>query len=114
MDATPNQPNVEAMGVEAVEPLLGSDPWMRFDMWANRAWEASEKAIDTALEIGGSDRPDDSVDDRVVAMFHAAGIAKEFARMVNPLDAPLDGPGGGAADRNEVQGMIISLLADEE
>lgn len=71
---------------EAVMRLFGADPWMRFDLWATRAWEASQRAIDMA-ESNGPPMGDEGLDSRVMAMFHAAGVAKEFAEMVNPLIA---------------------------
>lgn len=71
---------------EAVVRLLGNDPWMRFDVWASRAWEASERAIAISMEAGAPISSDDSFfDPRVGALFHAASIAKEFAEMVNPV-----------------------------
>ncbi len=111
MDATPD-PQADQVATEPVEPLFGSDPWMRFDMWAGRAWEASQDAIVFAKELG--DRPDDAVDDRVVAMFHAAGIASGFAKLVNPADSlsvSREGYDYGSPERTE---FVLGLLPDTE
>jgi hypothetical protein len=64
---------------------LDVDPWMRFDMWCNRAWEMTQKATEVVMEIG----PHTSdTDERVLALFHAAQVSKEFAQMLNPLNRP--------------------------
>lgn len=62
---------------------LDVDPWMRFDMWCNRAWEMTQKATEVALEIGPHTN---DTDERVLALFHAAQLSHSFAQMLNPLN----------------------------
>lgn len=72
---------------EAVIRLLGSDPWMRWDVWANRAWDAAERAAVLAAESGPTINPDEGLDHRIITLFHAAELAKTFAEMINPIMA---------------------------
>lgn len=70
---------------DSVAQLLGEDPWLRFDMWSARSWEMAERAVRSATESGPMPSSDDGMDARIVSLFHAAQVAKEFAEMVNPL-----------------------------
>jgi hypothetical protein len=88
---------------EATMSLLGGDPWIRFDMWASRSWEVAVKATELAISNGPSMSSDDSVDGRVMALFHAAQLAKEFAEMVNPLVAV-----AGLEQEEETEMMIMT------
>lgn len=67
---------------EDATSLLGVDPWMRFDMWCARSWEMAQKATETVVSLGPHTN---DTDERVLALFHAAQLAKEFAEMLNPL-----------------------------
>lgn len=71
---------------EATLLLLGGDPWIRFDQWAAKAWEAATKAAEIAAS-NSQMSSDDTLDGRVMTLFHASQLAKEFAEMVNPLMA---------------------------
>lgn len=82
MTTSPSTPQVDPM-----MQLLGSDPWMRFDLWSARAWDASEKAINVAAESDSSVNMDSGLDTRIITLFQASELAKEFAAVVNPLFA---------------------------
>lgn len=105
----------EVAETEAVVQVLGMDPWMRFDLWAARAWDSTEGAI--GLALGNGDGFGDSLDGRVMALFHSAQIAKEFAEMVNPLCAVVNAGGGRRmpvpSDRR-AQEIMAMLLEDDE
>lgn len=77
-------------GSNAAVRVLGADPWMRFDLWATRAWESAEAAAALAAANGAPVNPDDDLDHRIVTLFHSAAVAKGFAEMVNPLIAVTD------------------------
>lgn len=103
---TPSTPEQE---VEL--PALDVDPWMRFDMWAGRSWEASDQAVKIALER--TTPSDDVVDDRIIALFHAASVAKEFASMTNPFS--IGGRGTGYDDDcGDTPHVIIGVLPDND
>ena len=94
--------------------ILGADPWMRFDLWANRAWEAAGRAADLAMVNGAPVNPDDDLDHRVVTLFHSAAVAKEFAEMTNPLLAVSDvvsSAGPRAAQRADIS---LDMIMDTE
>lgn len=74
----------EASQANATLRLLGTDPWVRFDMWAGRAWEMAERASEFSI-ANGAPSYETGIDPRVAALFHTAEFAKEVAEMVNPL-----------------------------
>jgi hypothetical protein len=95
--------------------LLGSDPWMRFDLWATRAWEAAERANTLALEASAPISSEDAVfDPRVGALFHAAEVAKEFASMVNPLMAAIGGEFSDEEPSVGVHEIFTSTIPEDE
>lgn len=102
---------------EATMLLLGGDPWIRFDLWAARSWETTTKAIEIAVGNGPPMGSDDSTDNRVMALFHAAQVAKDFAEMVNPLTAV-----AGLEPEEEPQNtamlispeMLAEILSDDD
>jgi hypothetical protein len=98
---------------DLVAQLLGSDPWMRFDLWATRAWEATERAMNTAGDGAGM-LSENGLDHRVLAMFHAAQIAKEFAEMVNPLFAATQGSRPSSALSDIQAQAIMSMVLDDD
>ena len=69
---------------DAVVRVLGSDPWLRFDLWAGRAWEATEAAVKAARELDSSA---DSLSPLIITLFNSAQVAKDIAELVNPIDA---------------------------
>lgn len=93
--------------------ILGADPWMRFDLWATRAWESAEAAAALAAANGAPVNPDDDLDHRIVTLFHSAAVAKGFAEMVNPLLAITDigcDDGSSTAKRmNTVPDMVADI-----
>lgn len=102
-------------GAEIVMRMLGNDPWMRYDLWASRAWEAAEKASALALSSAPPISSDDVVfDPRVAALFHSAEVAKEFAEMVNPLTAVGDGEFDYDMGQNEDREVVFSVMAEPE
>lgn len=104
-------PSVPEQETELVAQLLGSDPWMRFDLWAGRAWESATHAMNLAEDGVGSS---DEVDGRVLAAFHAAQIAKDFAEMVNPLFAATENSRSGALPTDQQARAIMSLVLDDD
>lgn len=68
--------------VDPVAELLGADPWLRFDLWASRSWEAAENAVEAARSSEGAGNEFSVV---VSTLIHAAQVAKDFAGMVNPV-----------------------------
>jgi hypothetical protein len=103
----------EKVEAELIAQLLGSDPWMRFDLWANRAWEATELAMSIAADRSSS-MSEDSIDSRILASFHAAQIAKDFAEMVNPLFAAAEGSRSGSLPSAAQAQAILSMVLDDE
>lgn len=75
--------------VEAVSQIFGSDPWKRFDLWSERAWEAAQNATVMAATIDEPIGPDGSLDPRIITSFHSAGIARDISVMVNPVTVVL-------------------------
>lgn len=108
---TPTEP--EKAETELVAQLLGSDPWMRFDVWANRSWEAAEQAMRLAAD-GQAIITEDAMDGRVLAAFHAAQIAKEFAEMVNPLFAAAHSEHVSLISSDSQARAIMSLVLDDD
>lgn len=108
---TPAAP--EKAETELVAQLLGTDPWMRFDVWSSRAWEATETALRIASESGGA-MGDDGMDSRILASFHAAQIAKEFSEMVNPLYAATCGEHSVSLPSESQARAIMSLVIDDD
>lgn len=96
-------------------PSLDEDLWLRFDLWSARAWETAMRGTQIAIDSGPSIITDDGPDGRVMALFHAAELAKEFAFAVNPNSAP---PKPGPNDNVEVQiltpEMIVDMLSDDD
>lgn len=113
MDTAPETSPSGMTESAAVMKLLGADPWMRFDLWANRAWEMAERAIEIAVGIGPSVSADDSLDHRVGALFHAAEVAKEFAEILNPLFA-ISGDASGGSDMSVQPEMMIDMTCPHE
>lgn len=114
MDA-PEQMTTDTDEVEeadVVGRLFGLDPWMRFDLWSNRAWEAAESAIKIAKENG--DPLAESMDSRVITALNAAQLAKEFAEMVNPFAAAASGVQTQATPSESQAYAIMSMLLDDE
>jgi hypothetical protein len=105
-------PESEVEGTEAVVQLLGADPWMRFDVWANRAWEAADSAVKVCIASG--EPLNDDMDNRVMALFHAAQIAKEFSEMVNPLYAVANGNRTSTVSSDRQAQAIMALLLEED
>lgn len=105
----------EASDTEAMAQVLGLDPWMRFDVWATRAWEAADAAVSFAIS-NGQDHPEEALDGRVFALFHAAQVAKEFAEMLNPLRAVVGASGGRriSIPSDPHERAIVGLLQDDE
>ena len=94
--------------------VLGADPWVRFDLWSSRAWDAAERASDLAMVNGPPVNADDDLDHRIVALFHATAVAKEFAEMTNPLIAVTDvrfEGGSGKAGRSD---LSLDMIVDTE
>jgi hypothetical protein len=56
---------------------------------------------------------EDGMDGRILALFHAAQIAKDFSEMVNPLFAATSGP-SSAAMSAESKARIMSLALDDD
>lgn len=109
---TPPRPVSEA---EIITRMLGSDPWMRYDMWAARAWEVTEKANALALSSPPPMNSDDAVfDPRIGALFHAAEVAKEFAQMVNPITAVTGVDFGYDIDQDEEPHITVLMVGDPE
>ena len=104
--------NLHSTEPDTVVQLLGADPWLRFDLWAGRAWDAAEKAAAVATEIGSPISTNDDLDHRVVALFHSTGLAKDFAAMVNPLFACTGHTQSVKID--EAEDLEISMLIDNE
>jgi hypothetical protein len=100
---------------EAVLRILGTDPWMRFDMWAARAWNTAEQANQLALSTAPPISSDDAVfDPRVAALFHASELAKEFAEMLNPLTAVCGGVVNYETESSEDMGITITTVVESE
>lgn len=113
MDAPePAAPDAETIDTEPVVQVLGSDPWMRFDVWAQRAWEAADSAIQISRE---GDPMSESMDSRVIASLNAAQLAKDFASMVNPLAAVLSSSRSESVpSAGQTQAIMAMLLDDDE
>lgn len=107
-DTTPIPPT-EEVETDAVAYVLGKDPWMRFDLWANRAWESTSGALNIVLN-----GDPDSVDGRAMALFHAAQIAKEFSLMVNPLSAVANGGGTVTTSADSEARAILAMIMEED
>lgn len=99
--------HLEVKSVDAVAKIFGPDPWMRYDLWAARAWDAAEKAVE--FSMNHSDAAfEDSLDSRVATLFHAAAVAKGFADNLNPL---LVFP-SVASSRAYAESQIAEILAN--
>ncbi len=93
---------------EATMPPLDEDRWIRFDTWAARSWDSAMRAVEIAIGNGPSMMSDDGPDGRVLALFHSAEVAKEFAFAVNP-----NAPGSmRSGDKVEVQVLTPDMIAD--
>ena len=100
---------------EVIMRMLGTDPWMRFYLWAARAWEAAEKANELALATAPPISSDDAMfDPRVAALFHASEIAKEFSQMTNPLTALGGAEFGYDVEPSEENDFAITMLVENE
>lgn len=78
--------------------LLGSDPWSRFDLWAQRAWELAERAIDAAKDEGERNAglqlsEEVRYDPRAQNLLDAARLCSDLAQAVCPLGALAGLPG---------------------
>lgn len=78
--------------------LLGSDPWGRFDLWSQRAWELAEKAIAAAGEEGTRNAglslaSEATYDPRASTQLDAAKMCADIAQAVCPLAALAGLPG---------------------
>jgi hypothetical protein len=115
MATSPSSPTppVGLTEAEAAVRLLGSDPWMRFDLWSSRAWDATEKAVQVAAANGPPMSSDDGLDPRIVCLFHAAEVAKEFAELVNPLNAVTDEDYIGLAGLASPE-LSVSIIANPD
>ena len=93
--------------------VIGKDPWMRFDMWASRSWESADTALSLALT--SDSLMDETINGRIVALFHASQIAKEFAEMTNPLMAvsPDDLDGCSSSKRGKEAVVRVMLDGDD-
>lgn len=108
-EATPFEPEGEPVTVEVIDPILGSDPWMRFDLWTTRLWES----VENAKRLSESGDPSE-MSAAVQASFGAAQFAHEIAKMVNPLSM-------GASEVKFVQAgpsdaavrAMMEMLADD-
>lgn len=94
--------------------VLGPDPWVRFDLWASRAWDAAERASDLAMVNGPPVNADDDLDHRIVALFHSAAVAKGFAEMVNPFNVVADVRSGSGSDTTECSDLAADMIVDTE
>lgn len=70
--------------------LLGSDPWARFDLWALRAWELANRAVEAATQEGGRNTQvslgeEVRYDPRASTLTDAARLACDLAQAVCPL-----------------------------
>lgn len=97
--------------------ILGSDPWMRFDLWSSRAWEAASEATRIAIESGPPNGSEDVTDGRIMALFYSAQLAREISESVNPMSA-VAVAGQESESEAEVivvtQEMLDNLLADDD
>lgn len=94
--------------------VLGTDPWVRFDLWSSRAWDAAERAADLAMVNGPPVNADDDLDHRIVALFHSAAVAKEFAEMTNPLIAVTDVRLEGGSNGTGRSDLPLDMIVDTE
>lgn len=95
--------------------MLGTDPWMRYDLFAARAWDAAEKATQLALSTGPPISSDDVVfDPRVAALFHAAEVAKELSEAVNPLTAISGAEFGEDLEASQEREVIFEMEVEPE
>lgn len=96
--------------------ILGADAWARFDVWSLRAWEAAQRAADIAADNVNITSSNDDLDHRIVALFHATSVAKEFAEMVNPVSAVscLEHNKGNGAVGAEAPGPNVLIITNEE
>lgn len=72
--------------------LLGSDPWARFDTWAERAFALAERAVDAAVAEGERNEKatlssETIYDPRATTLMDAARLCSEIAREAGPLGA---------------------------
>ena len=94
---------------EEINLLLGSDPWLRFDVWTSRLWGSVENAMNFAMASDGG--PMSPV---VQASFCAAQFAQEVAEMVNPLSASAnDARRSDTAPLSVPLEVIMDLIADD-
>ena len=96
----------------AVMQVLGADPWMRFDLWSNRAWEAAQGAITVVTNDPSIN--EHALDDRAITFFHASDCAQNFAAMVNPLFALSGTKCDGGSDAVKHVGLTPEMFIDEE
>lgn len=89
------------------EMQLDVDPWMRFDLWASRAWDVAQKATETAVSNGAHTG---DTDERVLAFFHAAQIAYQFAQMVKPT--PTAAPAAPQPQQHQGEAEVIVMTPE--
>lgn len=93
---------------EEIDPLLGEDPWLRFDLWAGRVWTSVETALSLAINDGGP------MNSGAQAAFCAAQFAQEVAQMVNPLSpAASDARRSMSAPSGEQMQALLDMIMDE-
>jgi hypothetical protein len=97
---------------DAVVRILGTDPWMRFDLWSNRAWEAAQGAVAVATANGPTINTDDDLDHRIITLFHAASVAKEFADMVSPIQAASGTKGSSDTSKESLSDITLDMIID--
>ena len=110
--STPAQPSNGASEADAVVRILGTDPWMRFDLWSSRAWDAAQGAVAVATANGPTINSDDDLDHRIITLFHAAAVAKEFADMVSPIQAASGAKGSIGASSGLLPEITLDTIID--
>lgn len=107
-DAPTPPPADEMVEVEA-DPIFGSDPWMRFDLWSSRLWESVETGVNIAIAASGEPGP---MPVGAQASFCAAQFAQEIAEMVNPLSSDRGTPAVAVPSAAQTQAILELLLDD--
>ena len=113
-DTPPTTPVGRKKDPDPVVVLFGGDPWMRYDLWSTRAWEAAQGAVEMSAAIGAPTGSDESLDPRIITLFHAAEVAKRFAEMVNPISAVSGSSGHGSFDAVTPAEVLIAMISDDE
>lgn len=66
-------------------PEVEPDPWTRFDMWAQRAWDMTQRAIAAAEDQTESDL--ERIDSRISAATEAAECCAALAYASSPASS---------------------------